>query len=427
MPQQKYLIVIGGPTAAGKTALAIRLARRYRTEILSADSRQFFRELNIGVARPDPEELAAAPHHFIAHRSIEASYSVGDYERDALAAIHRLFQQYDLLFLVGGSGLYLKAVCEGLDVFPEVPGSVRDAVQEKYEAEGLAALQAELQDCDPDYYEEVDRQNPARLMRALGVCRVSGRPFSSFRNRQPAPRSFVPVYLQVRLPRPVLYDRINRRVDAMLAAGLEAEARRLHPRRGLTALETVGYQELFDHFEGRYSREDAVRLIKRNTRRYAKRQLTWLRRDGHWKSVAPGEAEVAASYVDWRRRGEGPLRRVPPYPASPEWPTSPLAKHPAQYLTATTTAGSVVLPFLTDKKWTLYLPPWTDRGVLPGEGLSFLLHEAVITAAGPTYAIFPPRAELFAEKAGFHTVTGETLPGEIETLRRELALPLFLL
>lgn len=283
----KKLLVIGGATATGKTALAIRLARHFGTEILSADSRQLYREMSIGTAKPTEEELAAAPHHFIHHISIEEPYSVGDYEREALALLEKLFQEHEVVILCGGSGLYIKAVCEGLDVFPEVPPEVRQEVESWYAAEGIGPLQEELRKVDPEYYEEVDRQNPHRLIRALALHRASGKRMSELRQGQAKARFYQPHYFQLTMEREELYERINRRVDRMLEAGLVEEARALYPRKHLPALQTVGYQELFDYFDGKHDLEEAVRLIKRNSRRYAKRQLTWFRRDGFWEEIRP--------------------------------------------------------------------------------------------------------------------------------------------
>ena len=301
-----HLIVLSGPTASGKTRLAIQLAQHYRTVVVSADSRQFYRELSIGTAKPTAEERAAAPHYFIDSHSVEAPYSVGQYEAEAVPLLRRLFREHEVVILTGGSGLYLKAVCEGLDVFPEVPAEVRGAVEADLEQRGLPYLQAELRRLDPDYYAEVDLSNPHRLIRALSVIRSSGQPFSSFRQRAAAQRPFTPISLQLQWPRAELYDRINRRASRMLEQGLLEEARALFPRRHLTALQTVGYQELFEHFEGRITIEEAIRLIKRNSRRYAKRQLTWFRRDGFWKLLQAGETETAIRYIELCRRQ--PLR-----------------------------------------------------------------------------------------------------------------------
>lgn len=300
--ESKYLIVVGGPTGSGKTAMAIRLAQYFQTEILSADSRQFFREMSIGTAKASPEELQAVPHHFINSLSIEQAYSVGDFERDALALLAHLYSAHQVVILAGGSSLYIKALCEGLDEFPEVPDPIRVAVEQLYQHEGIAALQQELAQVDPVYYEQVDRANPQRLIRAISVYRASGHPFSSFRTQQAEPRFFTPIYLWLELPREDLYQRINQRVDQMLKAGLEEEARGLYSQRHLNALQTVGYQELFDYFAGEISREEAIELIKRNSRRYAKRQGTWMRRDGFWKTFSPEQFDAIIQYLESEKR-----------------------------------------------------------------------------------------------------------------------------
>ncbi len=296
--QQKYLIVVGGPTASGKTATAIALARHYQTEIISADSRQFFREMTIGTAKPSPDELAQVPHHFINSLSVQDSYNVGDFECDALAILDELFLQHQCVFVAGGSGLYIKALCEGLDVFPEVPLEIRDAVEMLFQSQGLAALQAELAAVDPEYFQVVDQQNPMRLIRALAVYRASGMPFSSFRQKNASPRPFEVIYLWLDVERETLYQRINVRVDLMVENGLIAEAQALLPYRRQMALDTVGYQELFDYFDGTIDFATAVDLIKRNSRRYAKRQMTWMRRDGFWTSFTPNDLEGMTHFLE---------------------------------------------------------------------------------------------------------------------------------
>jgi tRNA dimethylallyltransferase len=296
-PTRKYLLVIGGPTASGKTALAIQFAQHFATEILSADSRQFYREMSIGTAKPSAAELAQAPHHFINSLSITQAYSVGDYEREALALLDNLYQKHDILILTGGSGLFVNALCRGLDAFPEVPDAIKEQVEMDFQEKGLAFLQNELQTQDPDYYAQVDIQNPQRLMRALAVIRASGRAFSAYRNQAPEPRYFIPIYIWITWERELLYQRINQRVAHMLAQGLEQEALALYPQKHLSSLQTVGYQEFFDHFEGNISHNEALELIKRNSRRYAKRQGTWMRRDGFWHEVEPGDFEGALAWV----------------------------------------------------------------------------------------------------------------------------------
>ncbi len=279
--------MIGGPTASGKTAFAIRVAKSFETEILSCDSRQFFREMTIGTAKPTLEERSLVPHHFIDTLSVEEPYSVGDYERDALALLDELYKKHEVLVLVGGSGLYQKALCEGLDDFPAVPASVRTNLEQLYQDSGITALQALLQQCDPDYYATVDLQNPQRLIRAIAVSQVSGKPFSGFRKGEKRERPFIPVYLFLCPEREELYERINQRVLQMVADGLVEEAKSLYPQRQLDALQTVGYQELFDYFDGKTSLDEAIQLIQQHTRNYAKRQMTWARRDGFWKYLRP--------------------------------------------------------------------------------------------------------------------------------------------
>jgi tRNA dimethylallyltransferase len=288
---KKHLIVITGATASGKTTLAIQLANFLQTEILSADSRQFFREMNIGTAKPSTEELNQAKHHFIDHLSIHDEYNVGQYERDATLLLEQLFQKYDHVIMVGGSGLYIKAVCDGLDHFPQVDEQFRIALTETFEAQGIETLQEELKQLDPVYYDEVDRQNPHRLIRALEICRATGKPYSSFRTATATERPFKTTKIAIDWEREQLYDRINLRVDQMIDAGLEQEAKSLFPFKYLNSLQTVGYQEWFDYFEGKMDREEAVRLIKRNTRRYAKRQMTWLRRESDIHYFAANDLE----------------------------------------------------------------------------------------------------------------------------------------
>lgn len=275
---ERVLLAVVGPTAIGKTVLGVGLAQYFDTEIIAADSRQFFKEMTIGTAVPSAEELEAVPHHFIQHKSIFDAYSVGAFAREALEELEGLFKTKEVVVLVGGSGLYVDAVAFGLDVFPEVSTELRGQLTQQWEREGLASLQRALAVLDPEYYEVVDRKNPRRLLRALEVCLTAGRPYSSFLKQRKKKRGFRPLYIGLRAPREVVYERINARVDAMLEAGLLEEARRLYPYRSLNALQTVGYRELFAYFDGDVSLEVSVAAIKRNTRRFAKRQLTWLRK-----------------------------------------------------------------------------------------------------------------------------------------------------
>ncbi len=275
----KTLITVVGPTAIGKTALSIKLAQHYQTEILSADSRQFFKEMYIGTAVPDPEELKRAPHHFIQHISIKDTYSIGHYEREALKLCDTLFKKYDTLILVGGSGMYVDALINGLDYFPDVLPGIREQLQEILSTQGEIPLREMLKEKDPLYASQVDIYNTQRVMRALEVCLSSGKPFSSFRNRPKKPREFNTIKVGLNADREVIYDRINRRVDLMMEAGLLKEVEGLLSRKRLNALQTVGYRELFEFLEGEVSLEKAVENIKTNTRRFAKRQLTWYRKD----------------------------------------------------------------------------------------------------------------------------------------------------
>ena len=312
MSDKKFLLIIGGPTASGKTTLAIRLARHFGTEILSCDSRQFFKEMSIGTAKPSEEELTQAPHHFINSHSIQEEYSVGDYEKDAIALLDQLFKKHEVVILTGGSGLYQKAVCEGLDEFPQVSVAIRQKVEGWYAEEGLEGLQGRLKEVDPNYYAEVDRQNPHRLIRALAVFEASGQAFSTFRKNKQKVRPFVPIYLELSWDRKMLYQRINQRVDLMMQNGLLDEVRQLYPHKHLSSLQTVGYQELFDYLDAHTSEEEAIELIKRNSRRYAKRQLTWTRRDGYWKHFRPDEWEETLEYLQLAMKKDLQFRKVAP-------------------------------------------------------------------------------------------------------------------
>lgn len=276
---QKKLIVIAGPTAVGKTAVGIALAKKLGTEIISADSRQFFREMSIGTAKPTDEELAQAKHHFINSHSITENFSVGDFERDGLPLLDQLFQKYDTVIMVGGSGLYIRAICEGFDELPVASGEIREKLNLEFKEKGLVYLQEKLKAADPAYYDEVDLNNPQRLIRALEVFESTGKPFSSYRKSATNKRSFECVKIGLNLPRELLYQRINERVDEMIKLGLVEEVRSLMPYRHLNALNTVGYSELFDHLDGKTDLQTAIDLIKQNTRRFAKRQLTWFRKD----------------------------------------------------------------------------------------------------------------------------------------------------
>lgn len=275
----KTLISIVGPTAIGKTSLSIKLAQAFNTEIISADSRQFYKEMQIGTAAPTREELDAAPHHFIHHLSIEDNYSVGDFEKDALAKTEELFRKKDLLILIGGSGLYVKSLLEGLDEFPEVDPGIRHKLNEQLAETGLEPLKEKLETLDPEYFKKIDSENPHRVIRALEISIGTGKPFSSFLNKKKTTRRFNTIKIGLTAPREVIYERINKRVDLMINNGLVEEARDLYARQHLNALNTVGYQEMFSFFKGEMDFDRAVEEIKKNTRRFAKRQLTWFRKE----------------------------------------------------------------------------------------------------------------------------------------------------
>ncbi len=297
MTEKKFLVVIGGPTGVGKTAFAIQIAQHFYTEILSCDSRQFYQEMNIGTAKPTPEEQQGVLHHFLSHLSIQDTYSVGNFEVAARHLLDELFKKHKLVVAVGGSGLYIKAICEGLDTFPDIPEEIRQAVRDLYHTQGIEALQNAVAAADPIYFASVDQQNPHRLIRALEVSWATGQAFSSFRKKKIAPRFFTPIYIQLELPRAELYARINQRVDGMLKNGLLEEAQALYPHKNRPALQTVGYQELFDYFDGKIPLPEAIEKIKQNTRNYAKRQLTWWRRDAFWHVFHPSEVRQAIQLI----------------------------------------------------------------------------------------------------------------------------------
>jgi tRNA dimethylallyltransferase len=277
-------VCIVGPTAIGKTDVAITLAQQFTTEIVSADSRQFFKEMSIGTAKPLPEELAAVPHHFINSHSITEPFSVGDFEKAGLLLLEKLFKKHAIVFLVGGSGLYVQAITQGFDNLSKAPPEIRAELNKQLTEEGIERLQKRLEALDPTYYAEVDICNPQRLIRALEVCISTGQPFSSYRSHAANERLFEVLTIGLNTERSQLYTQINKRVDNMMELGLLAEVETLLPYRDLNALQTVGYQELFDFFDGTKSLDKAVEEIKQNTRHFAKRQLTWFRKntETHW-------------------------------------------------------------------------------------------------------------------------------------------------
>lgn len=296
----KTLISVVGPTAIGKTKLAIVLAQHFSTEIISADSRQFFKEMTIGTAVPDTDELAAAPHHFIQHKSILESYSVGNFEKDALKKLEQLFTEKDIVVMVGGSGLYVDAVAKGLDNFPAVDSSIREDLNVLFNNKGIIALQEKLATLDPEYYNKVDKDNPHRLIRALEVCIGSGKPYSTFLNQEKPKRPFSIITVGIMADREIIYARINTRVDIMVQNGLLEEAKALLEHQNLNALQTVGYRELFQFFSGNWTLEFAISEIKKNTRRFAKRQLTWFKRnkETHWVNYNDDSKEIIEAIED---------------------------------------------------------------------------------------------------------------------------------
>ncbi len=282
--KQPTLICIVGPTAIGKTNLSLKLADYFSAEIISADSRQFYKEMKIGTAVPSEGELAQAPHHFIQHLSIEDEYNVGKFENDAIERLKEIFKSNSKAILVGGSGLYQKAVTEGLDSFPEIPSEIRQKYNTILENNGIAKLQALLKEKDPETYNSIEIANPRRLTRALEVIETSGKSFTFFQNQTKKERPFEVVKIGLEAPRKVIYNRIEKRVDMMIEQGLAEEAKTLYPHKHLNALQTVGYKELFQYFDGHLSLTEAISEIKKNTRRFAKRQLTWFKKDTdvHW-------------------------------------------------------------------------------------------------------------------------------------------------
>lgn len=279
MTNQSYLILVVGPTAVGKTDLCLNLAKNFNTEIVSCDSRQFYREMNLGTAKPNSDELKQVPHHFINSLSIEDAYDVRKFESDSMALLERLFATHQVVIMTGGSGLFADAIVTGLDEMPEVGHDVRQQIVLEYGEKGLGFLQEEVARNDPEYFEKVDQKNPQRLMRALEIWRGTGKKFSSFRVKSTKERPFKVIKIGLERYREELYSRINSRMDQMIASGLFDEADDLFGKRHLNALQTVGYSEIFGFLEGKYDKEEAIRLLKRNSRRYAKRQMTWFKKD----------------------------------------------------------------------------------------------------------------------------------------------------
>ena len=302
MTMKSLLIVVVGPTAVGKTSTAISLAQHYKSAIISSDSRQFYREMEIGTAKPDAEELAMAKHYFVNSHTISEEYDAGSFARDVHQLLPSLFEENPIQIMVGGSGLYNTAVCDGLDDMPTIDAGVREELKAQHAKEGMEPLLLELQRADLDYYEKIDHSNAQRVIRALEVIRQSGKSYSSFRkNHSSLTVDFDIVKIGLELDRSVLYDRINDRMDQMIADGLFEEAKSLYPFKEKNALQTVGYKEIFECFEGKYDREEAVRLLKRNSRRYAKRQMTWFKKDPNITWFNPSDGDDIIQFIANRK------------------------------------------------------------------------------------------------------------------------------
>lgn len=295
---QKTLIVVVGPTAIGKTALAIALAKHFQTEIISADSRQFFTEMSIGTAKPSEEELAAAPHHFINSHSVTQLFSTGDFEIQALALMEKLFAKHDVLIMVGGSGLYINAICNGLDDMPEIDLNIREQLNQQFVDEGIEPIRKQLAELDPEYFSKVDQSNPQRMIRGLEVVLSTGQKLSSFLTSNKKERPFNIIKVGLNTDREKLYNQINHRVDVMIENGLVEEVKSLEAYINLNALKTVGYSEIFDYLDGKTDLATAIDKIKQNTRRFAKRQLTWFRKDTETTWFEPAQDEEVITFVN---------------------------------------------------------------------------------------------------------------------------------
>lgn len=293
----KYLVVIAGPTAVGKTDVAIKLAKEWNTEIISADSRQFYNEMSIGTAKPDPGQLRAVKHHFVGHLSISDYFNVSRFENEVVQLLESLFEQHNLVFLVGGSGLYIDSVCNGIDDFPDPDPEYRSYLKGLYMDEGISKLQNLLLEMDPEYYATVDTNNPNRLLRAIEVCQSTGKKFSELRLNRTKKRDFQIIKIGLNLPRPELFSRIELRVDQMIEKGLVDEVKSLMHFQHLNALNTVGYKEIFEYLDSKITLEQAIVNIKTNTRRYAKRQLTWFNRSGEYTWFEPSQLNEITNYL----------------------------------------------------------------------------------------------------------------------------------
>lgn len=296
--KKNVLIVLSGPTAVGKTSFSIELAEKYYTNIISADSRQFFKELQIGTAVPSCEEQQKIKHHFVQNMSIKDYYNAYSFEKDTLNLLQELFKINNIQLMVGGSGMYIDAVCKGIDYMPDIDEELRASLIKKLEDEGLESLRADLKNLDPEFYNQADLNNKQRILRALEVCKQTGKPYSSFRKSKAKKRDFQIIKIALNMDREKLYERINLRVDLMIKEGLIDEAKSVKEFRGQYALKTVGYRELFSYFDGEYDLERAVELIKRNTRHYARRQISWINRDKEYKWFYPEDKNLIAEYIN---------------------------------------------------------------------------------------------------------------------------------
>jgi tRNA dimethylallyltransferase len=304
MTQRKYLLTLAGPTAVGKTQVAIEIAKHFNTEIINADSRQVYREMKIGTAVPTLGQLAAVPHYFIGSRSIQEYYNASMFEQDAIALLTRLFVGHDLVIMTGGSGMYMDAVCSGIDDFPAVNALIREQLRSDFQQKGMEWLRSRIKESDPEYYEQVDLNNPKRLLKALEIITMTDRPYSSFLTRNKKEREFSIIPVGLNVERTVLYRNINQRVDSMIREGLVSEVEALFPFRHFNALNTVGYKEIFDHLDGKISLEEAIDLIKRHSRQYARRQITWFRKNSDIRWFAPEERMAIIKYAEEKMQPE---------------------------------------------------------------------------------------------------------------------------
>ncbi len=298
LQMHKTLIVLTGPTGIGKTTVGINIAQHFNTEIVSSDSRQIFKELRIGTAVPNKNELAAVKHHFIHSHTITENYNASKYETEAMQLLEKLFQQKDIIVLVGGSMLYIDAICKGIDIMPDVDPEIRNSLNVQLKKEGIESLRLQLKKQDPDYYKIVDLKNPSRIIHALEICLMTGKPYSSFRSKTNKKRPFSIIKVGLNCDRKILHNRINKRVDLMIKMGLEKEAKSVYQQKHLNSLNTVGYRELFAFFDGEIPIEKAIELIKRNSRRYARKQLTWFRKDKKMKWFEPKQTEEIIEYIE---------------------------------------------------------------------------------------------------------------------------------